>query len=121
MRLIRPICFLGFLFASCVACAQDNSALTSFEIEVGKQYDPEKMGSFTGAMTSCYNNYKRPEYLQIYQSTMQVINKMSSLDRNTAMGHYATVVRRRIFASKKLTSAECDRMIHSNWVEYLNN
>jgi hypothetical protein len=100
--------------------AQSDGLNTSFEMEEGKQYIPENVGSFVGAMTSCYNNYKGQSYLEIYRSTIPIINQMIPVDRNVAMGKYAEVVRRRIFASQKLTRAECERLINSNWMDFLN-
>jgi hypothetical protein len=120
MKNMRYVIWLMCLQISVQAIAQTNSPQTTFNLEATKRYDPERVGGFVGAMTSCYNNYKSKNYADIYDATIPIINGMSPLDRNKAMVFYVRSVKTRILNSRKLSAAECERLVYSNWADYLN-
>jgi hypothetical protein len=85
----------------------------------GKQYDPGNVGNFSGAMKSCFNNYRIINYFSAYQTTVKIINQMAPLERNQAMGNLQYVLRTRTFNGRSLSAAECERLISRDWIFYL--
>ena len=89
------------------------------EEDLVRKYDPENVGNFSGAMKSCFNNYRIKNYFSAYQTTVKIINQMTPLERNQAMGNLQYVLRTRTFNGRSLTAAECERLISSDWPSYL--
>jgi len=89
------------------------------ELEPGRVFEPKNVGTFSGAMRSCFNNYKINNYLAAHQSTVKIMNQMSAIDRNQAMGGFQYTLRTRTFNGKSLSAAECDRLFSSDWQSFL--
>jgi hypothetical protein len=101
------------------AQAQSESEQLFIEMNPGRQYSPENVGNFSGAMKSCFNNYNVKNYFLAYQTTVKIMNKMSPLERNQAMGEFQYVLRTRTFNGRSLSGAECERISSSDWPSYL--
>jgi len=82
-------------------------------------YDVYRLGALNAAMKSCFIFYKSQVYFNINQETSKLINTLSNIDRNQAMGAYQNVLATSVFEGKSLTSAYCERIINSNWIGYL--
>jgi hypothetical protein len=89
------------------------------ELEPGRAFEPKNVGTFSGAMRSCFNSYKNNDYLEAHQSTVKIMNQMSAIERNQAMGEFQYSIRTRTFNGKSLSAAECDRLFSSDWQSFL--
>jgi hypothetical protein len=115
---------LFFFFALQLNClnapAQNN--LNSLKVEVQESaddYDPVRLGSLNAAMKSCFLRFKKEEYLNVTQETNNMIFTLNTIARNKAMGAYQSVLAKSIFEGKSLVSAECERIINSDWRSFI--
>ena len=92
---------------------------TDFEINEVTLYEPLRGGGFVAARTICFKQFKAIEYRDIRDKTLPLMNQMSALDRNQAMGSFKKVNRNWIFDYHKLTNAQCQRIVNSDWQNYL--
>jgi hypothetical protein len=111
------ICVSASFYLEAQAQTENNQLL--IEVDSKLQYDPENVGSFSGAMKSCFNNFKIKSYFSAYQTTVKIMNQMTSLERNQAMGKFQYVMRTRTFNGRSLSAAECERLFSSDWPSYL--
>lgn len=117
--LIRPL-LVWMLCASIVIQVQAQSiSNTDFQIDENAIYNSARVGGFVAAMLTCYKKYKAPEYLEIYEKTLPLINKMQALERNKAMENFMNVSQSGIFEYLQLTQAECQRIVSKDWQQYL--
>ena len=117
--LIRPL-LVWMLCASIVIQVQAQSiSNTDFQIDENAIYNSARVGGFVAAMLTCYKKYKTPEYLEIYEKTLPLINKMQALERNKAMENFMNVSQSGIFEYLQLTQAECQRIVSKDWQQYL--
>jgi hypothetical protein len=100
--------------------SQAQPAVDSFEFDPSRIYDPQRVGSFSGAMKSCFYKNKNNSYLQAQQATLNIMNRMTPIARNESMSEYQYVLRTRTFNGKSLSSAECERIITSDWQSYVS-
>jgi hypothetical protein len=108
------------LCASIVIQVQAQSiSNTDFQIDENAIYNSARVGGFVAAMLTCYKKYKTPEYLEIYEKTLPLINKMQALERNKAMENFMNVSQSGIFEYLQLTQAECQRIVSKDWQQYL--
>jgi len=121
MKKITLLFFLNYLLVthSLGVQAQVGKEQLLIEEDPVRKYDPENVGNFSGAMKSCFNNYRIKNYFSAYQTTVKIINQMTPLERNQAMGNLQYVLRTRTFNGRSLTAAECERLISSDWPSYL--
>jgi hypothetical protein len=91
----------------------------SFEFDPSRTYDPQRVGSISGAMKNCSYLNKNNNYLQAHQVTINIMNRMTPIARNQSMGSYQYVLRTKTFNGKSLTAAECERIIASDWQSYV--
>ena len=121
MKKITLLFFLNYLLVthSLGVQAQVGKEQLLIEADLVRKYDPENVGNFSGAMKSCFNNYRIKNYFSAYQTTVKIINQMTPLERNQAMGNLQYVLRTRTFNGRSLTAAECERLISSDWPSYL--
>jgi hypothetical protein len=121
MKKITLLFFLNYLLVthSLGVQAQVGKEQLLIEEDLVRKYDPENVGNFSGAMKSCFNNYRIKNYFSAYQTTVKIINQMTPLERNQAMGNLQYVLRTRTFNGRSLTAAECERLISSDWPSYL--
>lgn len=117
--LIRTL-LVWMLCASIVIQVQAQSiSNTDFQIDENAIYNSARVGGFVAAMLTCYKKYKTPEYLEIYEKTLPLINKMQALERNKAMENFMNVSQSGIFEYLQLTQAECQRIVSKDWQQYL--
>jgi hypothetical protein len=121
MKKITLLFFLNYLLVthSLGVQAQVGKEQLLIEEDLVRKYYPENVGNFSGAMKSCFNNYRIKNYFSAYQTTVKIINQMTPLERNQAMGNLQYVLRTRTFNGRSLTAAECERLISSDWPSYL--
>jgi hypothetical protein len=121
MKKITLLFFLSYLLVTQSLGVQAQVVKEQLLIEEDpvRKYDPENVGNFSGAMKSCFNNYRIKNYFSAYQTTVKIINQMIPLERNQAMGNLQYVLRTRTFNGRSLTAAECERLISSDWPSYL--
>jgi hypothetical protein len=100
--------------------SQAQPAVDSFEFDPSRIYDPQRVGSFSGAMKSCLYKNKNNSYLQAHQATLNIMNRMTPIARNESMSEYQYVLRTRTFNGRSLSSAECERLITSDWQSYVS-
>ena len=84
------------------------------------EFDPQHVGSFSGAMKSCSYRNKNSSYLEAHQVTINMMNRMTPIARNQSMGAYQYVLRTKTFNGKSLTTAQCERLIASDWQSYVS-
>ena len=117
--------FLIFCFIASQAIAFGVNAqpkidsIESAARESDESYDAIHLGSLNGAMRSCFLNYKSTVYFNVYQETTKIINSLGSISRNQAMGTYQRVLSSRIFEGRFLSIAECERIVASDWVNFI--
>jgi len=112
-----------FLLISCLTIVLNSygqPVLESLEFDPNRMYDPQRVGSFSGAMKSCFYKNKNSIYLQDHQATLNIMNRMTPIARNESMGQYQYVLRTRTFNGRSLSSAECERLITSDWQSYVS-
>jgi len=121
MKKLVLFCWMMCVFVPLSLEAQTQSEKDQLFIEVdpSRPYSSENVGNFSGAMKSCFNNYNVKNYFLAYQTTVKIMNQMSPLERNQAMGEYQYVLRTRTFNGRSLSAAECDRIFSSDWTSYL--
>jgi len=121
MKKITLLFFLNYLLVthSLGVQAQVGKEQLLIEEDLVRKYDPENVGNFSGAMKSCFNNYRIKNYFSAYQTTVNIINQMTPLERNQAMSNFQYVLRTRTFNGRSLSAAECERLISSDWPSYL--
>ncbi len=96
-----------------------NISNTDFQIDENAVYNSARVGGLVAAMLTCYKKYKTSEYLEIYEKTLPLINKMQALERNKAMENFMNVSQSGIFEHLQLTQAECQRIVSKDWQQYL--
>lgn len=119
-NIVKAVCSI-FLGTACGAVlAQANDTSYQFELDASIKYEPTRVGGFGGAMRICLMSSRTNRYNNAYQAATQIMNQMPAGDRNQAMGSYQYVFRTRTFNGHSLSAAECDRIIRSDWVAFLN-
>ena len=120
MKQLIIFCFFAIqAIAFRVDAQPKNDRLESPIREVEDIYDAGRLGSLNGAMKSCFLNFKSPVYFNVYQETTKMINTLDSLSRNNAMGSHQRVLTTRIFEGKSLSLAQCERIVASDWINFI--
>jgi hypothetical protein len=100
--------------------AYAQTVVDSFEFDPSRTYDPQRVGSISGAMKNCSYKSKNNGYLEAHQATLNIMNRMTPIARNQSMGAYQYVLRTKIFNGKSLTASQCERIISSDWQSYVS-
>jgi len=112
--------FLLILSLTILLNSYGQPVLQSLEFDPNRMYDPQRVGGFSGAMKSCFYKNKNSNYLQAHQATLNIMNRMTPIERNESMGEYQYVLRTRTLNGRSLSSAECERLIKSDWQSYVS-